>query len=89
MARAVQARVMGMRLNRLLGKPEALDAGQWTCETESGLPVVCCPGCSNTVELATSYLIDCDGRVAPAWACRNCAFFEYIQICDYREPVLK
>ena len=80
---------MGMRLNRLLAGPDSLDAGQWTAETITKRPALSCPGCSNVVELPHGYLIDLEGRVAPAWACSQCAFWEFVQLCDYAEEILK
>jgi hypothetical protein len=82
-----------LRFNRLLGPVESLDAQQWTSETASGDPAVSCAGCGNIAEIPIvesngarptgSYLIDREGRIAPAWACRRCPLFEYIQLCDW------
>jgi hypothetical protein len=67
-----------IRIERCLGPATALQPGQYTLETASGLPAVCCPICSGIAELAADYEVDEQGQVTPAWKCPSCAFWELI-----------
>ena len=79
---------MGIRLNRCLSGVECLRAGEFTVETESARPVLCCPLCGEQFILPSQCRIEPDGRVVPAVHCPQCCFFEYVELTDIWEEVL-
>jgi hypothetical protein len=80
---------VAVRLQRHLGRVESLEPAQYTVETTTGLPAVCCPGCSTITDLTLKHAIDEGGRVTPAWKCptETCSFFDYIVLEDFSEEV--
>ena len=66
-------------IRRNLGPPRALVKGEYTLETPSGNPLVCCPECGDYDELAR--MPDASG-VFGRWACpgRGCEFNRFITL---------
>lgn len=81
---------MAVRLQRHLGRVESLEPGQYTVETATGMPALCCPGCASIFDLSMEHTIDDDGRVAPAVKCGNpiCSFFDWVHLQAFSEDVL-
>lgn len=79
---------MGRTLQRLLGPVRALDRGQYTTETVSGRPAICCPECGDISELDDIHRILPGGLVTPLWPCVECAFADWIVLEASDEPVL-
>lgn len=75
---------MAIRLQRHLGPVASIEPGQWTAETASGKPAICCPACSCVYEIPGH--IDM-GKVALAYLCQSgeCPFYEWIELEAYGE----
>lgn len=83
---------MGSRLNRNLGPVSALVAKEWTSETATGIPAICCPGCEAIVDFdVAAYQITHEGVIAPKWSCGfpSCSYREWITLGDFGEEVLR
>lgn len=80
---------MGLRLQRCLGPVGCLTPGQYTIETASGEPAVCCPGCSFVSDLDTG--VHVGGVVAQIWSCpyAACSFCDYLTLESWGEDVAK
>jgi hypothetical protein len=79
---------MGKRLARNLGPVTALQAAEWTSETVTGAPAICCPGCAAIVDFdAERFQIDLAGHVAPRWSCAGplCSYREWITLSGFGE----
>ena len=78
---------MGLRLARNLGPVSHLTAGQWTDETASGKPAVCCPACAEVSELEHRVLTG--GIVSMVWACpaERCPFVDFLTLEAWGEEV--
>lgn len=76
---------MAIRLQRHLGAVSSIEPGQWTAETASGLPAVCCPACSAVDEIHG--WIETNGKVALAYRCESgeCPFYEWIELEAFSE----
>lgn len=76
---------MALRLQRHLGSVATIEPGQWTAETASGRPAVCCPACSSVDEVLSVVLPG--GAVALAYRCESgeCAFHEWIELEAFGE----
>lgn len=72
---------------RNLGPVRALDRGEYTLETASGNPVVCCPECGDYDELAR--MPAADGTFG-RWACpgRGCEFVRFIVLENAHDAVV-
>lgn len=78
---------MGVRFARNLGPVTALTGAQYTTETISGRPALCCPSCGSIVDLDAKYDVDGGGRVTPAWKCHEtCSFFDWVVLGEWSEP---
>lgn len=78
---------MGVRLQRHLGPVGSLEPAQWTFETASGSPAICCPGCGGVSDVDDLKAIDSGGRITPAWSCPTvtCPFFDYVTLEGWAE----
>lgn len=79
---------MGLRLARNLGPVSHLTPGQWTAETASGLPAICCPKCSGVSDLEHRVLTG--GVVSMVWACsgEGCSYVDFISLEAWGELVV-
>lgn len=83
---------MGVRFSRHLGSVQTLDPKQWTDQTASGRPSVCCPSCGTTAEIEPpSHVVNKYGEVTPAWSCpsETCGFKDWLDLEAYGEEVLR
>ncbi len=72
---------MGIVLPRFMGPVTDLQAGEYTKETASGEPAVCCPLCSEISEIdPEKYTTERDGKIVPMWRCPCCPCIEWISI---------
>ncbi len=70
---------MGQRLNRQLGAPANMIAGEH-CR-DAGLVLICCPLCGTVTPLDdTKHIVSRDGKVTPAWSCPACPAHEWIEL---------
>jgi hypothetical protein len=76
---------MGVTLNRHLGEPDTMIAGQYTLRTESGRALLSCPLCGHHFELPSACRVEPDGRAVPAVHCPRCCFFEYCSLESHWE----
>lgn len=76
---------MAIRLQRHLGPVASIEPGQWTAETASGKPAVCCPACSSVDEIPGE--VAADGAVANAYRCESgeCPFMEWLVLESFNE----
>jgi ribosomal protein S27AE len=79
----------GLRLQRHLGEPATMDAGQWCAATRQAMgPVtevhIGCPDCGRQ-RVLDAHVIDRQGRVTPAWACGECAYLGWIVLEAWNE----
>ena len=81
---------MARVLQRNLGPVQALTHGQWTDQTVSGDPAVCCPGCGQISDLDQS-VDERSGRVQYVWACpsQSCGFVEFLVLEAFAEEVAR
>jgi hypothetical protein len=81
---------MGFRLQRNLGPVAHLTRGQYTVETASGRPAICCPGCEEVSELAETHRVLTGGIVSLVWACPDgrCPYMDFITLESWGEPVV-
>lgn len=80
---------MGVRYNRHLGSVESMLPKQWTLETASGQPAICCECCEQIQEIAPpTYKIYGDGKVTPIFTCENCSSWSWINLESYGEDDL-
>lgn len=80
---------MGQRLQRNLGPVTHLTPSQYTVETASGDPAICCPKCGGISDLEFSVLVG--GVVSQIWSCPyvSCPFVDYLTLESYGEEVLR
>lgn len=78
---------MGLRLQRFLGPPMHMTAGQWTDRTASGRPAIACPGCGGISELEPPHEIFGAGIVKYVWSCPMppCPIMEFISLGSYSD----
>lgn len=78
---------MGLRLARNLGPVAHLTAGQYTVETVSGEPAICCPACGGVSDL--EFGVHVGGVVSQIWSCpyASCPFQDYLTLESWMEPV--
>jgi hypothetical protein len=71
---------MAVPIERLDAPVAALAPGQYTVQTASGRPAICCPGCGGIEELEAP--IDARGAVAEAFKCvtPTCRFFDRVDL---------
>ena len=74
---------MAIRLQRHLGPVASIEPGQWTAETASGRPAVCCPACSAVDEVEGEIAVD--GTVQRAYRCQSgeCSFHEWVLLDSF------
>lgn len=79
---------MAIRLARNLGPVTALAPREYTVETASGLPAVCCPSCGGISDI--EHEVYRDGRVARIWSCpyQSCPLVTYLDLECWGEEVL-
>lgn len=82
--------LVGKTLQRLLGPVRALDRGQYTTETATGRPAVCCPSCGDITELDETHRVLPGGLVSPIWMCSlpSCGFADFLVLEAADEDVL-
>jgi hypothetical protein len=80
---------MGHRLQRNLGPVTALTAGQWTDQTATGAPAVCCPKCARVSEI--EFGVHVGGVVSQIWSCdfADCPYQDYLTLEAYGEEVAR
>lgn len=73
-----------VRYERSLARVERLNAREWTDETATGKPVLCCRKCGGLTEIDDDHRIEGD-RVVPAVTCATvtCGLTEYVTLGDY------
>ena len=77
---------MAQMLQRLLGKPESLEAGQYAVVEHEQIAgfvravYVACPQCGAVDVLPRAITIESTGRLAPRWKCTgaNCGWHDYL-----------
>ncbi len=81
---------MGVRLQRHLGRVEQLLPGQYTVETASGRPAICCVGCGTISDLPETHRVTGGGIVVPVWSCpsRACPFMDFLSFEAWGEDVV-
>lgn len=69
---------MAQTLQRSLGPVGHLSAGQYTVETVTGTPALCCPSCAGISDL--EFEVYRGGVVSQIWSCpfASCPFVEYL-----------
>lgn len=79
-----------MRLARHLSAATSMKPGQWTDETASGRPAICCTGCGGIFELEETHTVRGAGIVTPIVSCPYvCPLMEFITLDDWQEEVLR
>lgn len=75
---------------RHLGPVESLSAGEWTEETVTGRPAICCGSCAGIYDVPETHRIEPDGFIVPAIRCGigPCPEFGYIRLLNYSDPVV-
>ncbi len=81
---------MGVRLQRNLGPAETLQPGEYTSDPGPrivGAVVVRCPSCGAIESFSNDHVVDCAGRVTPAWRCptATCSFLEWVELESWQE----
>lgn len=80
---------MSVRLQRHLSSLYSLQPGQWTDETPTGKPAVCCPSCGQVSDL-DAYTVRGGGILTPIWSCPYvCPAIEFLTLADWDEAVLR
>ncbi len=83
---------MGVVYQRHLGPVESLLPKQWTAETASGKPAICCEQCGGVTDIDEDegvYTILDAGRVVPIFSCpwTTCPSMDWINLESYeRNP---
>jgi hypothetical protein len=69
---------VALHIQRCLGPVGDLEPGQYTLETASGKPAVCCAGCGGISDVVGH--VEPGGAVRSAWTCptATCSFLEWI-----------
>lgn len=82
---------MGLVLQRHLGPVQSLQRQQWTEETVSGRPAICCPRCERVSDLPIETRVLKAGEVSPVWTCpyQDCSAMDFIRLECWGEEVLK
>jgi len=80
---------VGTTLQRNLGPVQHLTARQWTAETTSGDPAVCCPTCERVFDL--EFGVHVGGVVSQIVSCpyADCPFVDYLTLESYGEEVAR
>jgi hypothetical protein len=81
---------MGQHLQRFLGPAPSLQPGQFTVETASGRPAVCCKACGTIAEIQPTHRVLRGGMVVPVWVCEQptCGAMDFLTLDDIEEPVV-
>lgn len=83
---------MGLTIQRNLGPVAHLSPRQYTVETASGLPAICCPNCGgiSEIDVGKTHRVLTGGLVSPVWACpyETCPLIEFLYLEAYGEPVV-
>ncbi|HEX5064128.1 MAG TPA: hypothetical protein VFV99_32350 [Kofleriaceae bacterium] len=76
---------------RSLYPVEGLLAGEWTDETATGRPAVCCARCSGIYDIPETHRIDPAGFVRPELKCgAGCSEVGYgVRLLNYADEVLR
>lgn len=76
---------------RNLGPVRGLTEGQYTIETATGRPALCCKRCGTIAELPTTHTPMKGGRVDLIWTCPavSCPETSFITLCDIDEEVAR
>lgn len=79
------------KYSRILGRVEHLQPGQWTEETASGRPAICCASCGGIADLPETHTAGEKGYVVPEREClyATCGVVELVQLVDYGEDILR
>jgi hypothetical protein len=83
--------VVGLRLRRCLGPVPHLAPAEYTVETASGDPAICCPACGEATDLdMKTHRVLPGGMVSPIWSCplSSCAYQGFNTLESYGEPVV-
>jgi hypothetical protein len=80
---------VGLTLQRNLGPVTSLTARQWTAETLTGEPAICCPNCARVSDL--EFPVYHGGVVSQIWSCpyADCSFVDYLTLEAWGEDVLR
>jgi hypothetical protein len=79
---------VGLTIQRNLGPVGHLSPRQYTRETASGDPAICCPRCSRVFEL--EFGVHVGGVVSQIVSCpfADCPFVDYLTLESWNEPVV-
>lgn len=85
-----------MKFLRSLAPATCIEPGEWTMESASGAPAVCCELCESTSEIDRRVAVDGvkptineDGIVEPTWKCPCCGVVTLVWLESWGEEVLK
>jgi hypothetical protein len=83
---------VGLTIQRNLGPVSHLSPRQYTVETASGKPAICCPGCGEVseIDVGGAHRVLTGGMLSPIWSCpyATCPLIEFIYLDDFDEPVV-
>lgn len=71
---------MATTLRRLLAPVTSLAAGEYTIETETSRPALCCPCCGFVFDLASGFNPDAGGAINYKVQCPGggCGFYDFV-----------
>jgi hypothetical protein len=80
---------VGRALRRNLGAVSCLEPGEYTVETATGGPALCCPSSGGVSDL--DFEVHRGGRVSQIWSCpfASCSFVDYLDLEAWGEEVLR
>lgn len=76
---------------RHLGPVYSMTSGQWTTETASGYPAICCANCAGIYDIdPKTHRVDSTGFVVPALKCPigDCQEYSYVRLLNFVDEVL-